>query len=499
MPPQNKPALDPDTFMQQWSGTPAPNKNLDVDSFMASHQSAVGPYRPPGFEQLKQRVEAYPQTPQGIPENYGFTLGNMLQNAWEGASGLVKGTYELGKDLVQNPNRVSGPDSTLQKFVINPSEQQTIQAGQALNQGQTLPAVGHALASAIPFVGPWAAGVGQQAGTGDIGGALAGAGGALATGAAMGAVAKGVGGVTKALPRGSIEEITGTTPERIAELEKVPKRMANVQKLAVKAESSVKAKAAQQFPKITEPIILSKETVNVPTGILDKDGNPVMRSEEVVKKTTFKDLQRQYSELGQQIADEKQAVMSGKAAFDLKDLVIQRQKVNDMMTEAAKKSGKLDELNNARQEWKAFEDAFHNPNSPVKPLLRMAPDQTAEIASHLSGRTNAARMVEIFRKYGISPQAIQTLLSEGRKPLAVDVRESSKLRAAGSPEAYRMQRLRESLRQATVNELPAGAEARLPAWSMSRRLPGIFSQIPVGPRQITAWRLRNAIENAGKP
>lgn len=104
---------------------------------------------------------------------YGFTAGNMLHNAWEGAKSVVKGTADVAKDLVQNPNWVQGQDSTLNKFVIQPSDAEFQKVQPALKEGRYSEAAGHALAAAVPMVGPAAAQIGEQAGSGDVGGALA--------------------------------------------------------------------------------------------------------------------------------------------------------------------------------------------------------------------------------------------------------------------------------------------------------------------------------------
>lgn len=107
----------------------------------------------------------------GLPKNYGFTPGNVASNIWQGAKGAVTGAAALGKDLLSNPNWVEGPTSTLNKFVIQPGEAERQKSNEAFAQGDKWGAFGHGLASDLPFVGPWAASLGEQAGTGDIGGA----------------------------------------------------------------------------------------------------------------------------------------------------------------------------------------------------------------------------------------------------------------------------------------------------------------------------------------
>lgn len=143
---------------------------------------------------------------------YGFTPSNVAKNAYEGAKSFLQGSYSLGKDLIQNPNWFEGPTSTMQKFVYGPSEEQTIKAGQSLNKGDTLPAVGHAVASAIPFIGPWAASLGEQAGKGDIGGA---AGQVAGTAGAAEAVPRVAGIAVEKLPKipSKIADVVRTTPK----------------------------------------------------------------------------------------------------------------------------------------------------------------------------------------------------------------------------------------------------------------------------------------------
>jgi hypothetical protein len=112
--------------------------------------------------------------PEGqLPAYYGFTLGNVASNVWEGAKSVVQGTYALGKDLLQNPNWVEGDTSTLHKFVEQPMLDQSKKAAQSFSEGNRVEGIGHTIASGLPLIGPWAASLGEQAGTGDIGGALA--------------------------------------------------------------------------------------------------------------------------------------------------------------------------------------------------------------------------------------------------------------------------------------------------------------------------------------
>ena len=119
---------------------------------------------------------------QDIPPWLGFTPGNVGSNIWQGAKGMVTGAASLAKDLISNPNWFEGGQSTYQKFVGMPAEEQVAAAGRALEAGHPTEAAGHALASAVPMVGPWAASLGEQAGRGDIGGAAGQAAGVYGTG-----------------------------------------------------------------------------------------------------------------------------------------------------------------------------------------------------------------------------------------------------------------------------------------------------------------------------
>lgn len=106
-----------------------------------------------------------------LPPYLGFTPQNVVKNVVEGAKGLVKGTTDLATDLWKNPNWIIGKDSTAKKFVFDPSDAERAKAAQEWKSGSKVAAAGHELAAAIPFVGPWAASLGEQAGKGDVGGA----------------------------------------------------------------------------------------------------------------------------------------------------------------------------------------------------------------------------------------------------------------------------------------------------------------------------------------
>lgn len=105
-----------------------------------------------------------------IPEQwYGFLPSHLYQQAVEGVKQLASGTYGLGKDVLSKQPLAT----TAQKDVLAPLEDEMQKSVDLWKQGRHTEAAGHYIASYIPFLGPWAASLGEQAGKGDIGGAAA--------------------------------------------------------------------------------------------------------------------------------------------------------------------------------------------------------------------------------------------------------------------------------------------------------------------------------------
>ena len=48
------------------------------------------------------RVQA--EQKEAVKNGAGFSPANIASNLWPGGKSAAKGTYELGKDLVNNPN-----------------------------------------------------------------------------------------------------------------------------------------------------------------------------------------------------------------------------------------------------------------------------------------------------------------------------------------------------------------------------------------------------------
>jgi hypothetical protein len=201
--------FDPDEYVRQNAGT------FDPDAYVAAQQGSAQKGADPLARQNalidKMQAENLP-----IPSYYGFTPGNVLKNIGSGVKGLVSGTYELGKSalpelLTKDPLSPTwavgtpGHPTTVQKFIVDPYMQETQRAGELAQQNRWLPAYGHSFASLIPMVGPWAASLGEQAGRGDVGGAVGQAVGATLVPKLAGtAVQAGMRGVAPVFSRSAI-------------------------------------------------------------------------------------------------------------------------------------------------------------------------------------------------------------------------------------------------------------------------------------------------------
>src|SRR2546425_3841787 len=108
----------------------------------------------------------------GIPDDYGFTAENMFSKAWGGIKELAGGAYGMGKDILLPEGETESDKLSwlAHKYIFDPSDVE-MQKAQTADTGWE--SVGHSVAGAIPLIGPWAASLGEQAGTGDIGGAVA--------------------------------------------------------------------------------------------------------------------------------------------------------------------------------------------------------------------------------------------------------------------------------------------------------------------------------------
>lgn len=119
-----------------------------------------------------------PDAQTSIPKDYGFTAGNVLHNVGTGleqiGQGVVRGLSDIGGAIL--PQKLGGDplnNLSLVHDIVDPMQADFAKAKDAATKGQTPQEIGYAIASALPVIGPYAANLGEQAGTGDVGGALA--------------------------------------------------------------------------------------------------------------------------------------------------------------------------------------------------------------------------------------------------------------------------------------------------------------------------------------
>lgn len=124
-----------------------------------------------------------------LPKAYGFTPRNMAKNLVEGGKGVVKGSYDIAATAMKPHSQGGGVEPALNK-IFDPMREQFKQAKSAYNNNQLMAAATHFVAGSIPMLGPAAADLGTQAGTGDIGGASTKALGMYLTGKGTEAVSK---------------------------------------------------------------------------------------------------------------------------------------------------------------------------------------------------------------------------------------------------------------------------------------------------------------------
>jgi len=199
-------SITPDSFLKK-----SPKTEITPDSFLGVSSDT------PNLSKQNEVIDKIQQDNPEFPKWMGFTPENVAKNAWQGAKDLASGTFQFGKDVVENPNWFTGKDSTLSKFIDKPSENEVIRAGEKLNTGHPIQAYGHSLASVVPLVGPWAANLGEQSGKGDIGGA---------TGNVLGTLGLGkLSGVASDVIKSKVGNIIHPTPEILNE--KVTKHLTN--------------------------------------------------------------------------------------------------------------------------------------------------------------------------------------------------------------------------------------------------------------------------------
>lgn len=141
---------------------------------------------PPGAapQYLSTDPNAGSSAPPAVPANSPAPDPGALQEQMAGvphgflatAGAMAKGVGQFALDLFDPRVPVfEGPNSLMNKYIFQPSDQQVEQAKEAWMRpgfASKVEAAGHGLAAAIPFIGPMAATAGEQVGNKDIGGAL---------------------------------------------------------------------------------------------------------------------------------------------------------------------------------------------------------------------------------------------------------------------------------------------------------------------------------------
>lgn len=272
-----------------------------------------------------------------------------------------------------------------------------------------------------------------------------------------------------------VQKLTGTTPERIAELSQVEDKVSAAHQLAVETEASAKATAKAAFPEIKTPVELAPKYKQG-----GWHGDHFVTADELQpQKIPFRAAQEQYSQLALDARAAHLARIRGQiTGFDEAAILAKKNELGAAMETAATAEGKLPQLAAAKKGFAEFMGNFHNKGSAIEPLLEMKPDETSKIVSHFLHPDKGARAIETLQQYGADTSSIQELLSKGATPLKIDINEAAKLRKLG--EEYGPLRLAESIDQATFNRLPSSAQARLPAWSMKAK-----ANIPLIPDAIS--------------
>lgn len=502
---------------------PAQSDNIDLSSGMVPAQStgAGGSYAPEAPEQPGMLSRAWDWLNKGIISKETFTraMSGMTPEQLKGALAEPEGGKESpAHAAVREFLRGAIPDTaeTASSFT-SPLAVGTMAAGPISKLPKAAGRAGMAIRAlkTAARVGSTAASVGFGAeGAKDAvenaGGALEGdpeairktlTGGAMVAGGAAGVGENVVKPAVKGVYPG-VEEMTGTTPERLAELKTFPDKMKAVQATVKGAEQSAHAAAKAAFPDFPEPIEIKPEVPPRDTGAIDAAGKPIIEPGEPAVTTTFKDLQEKRSGLLKDIANEKRAVAKGAAPrFDLADKYEKLSDVDHFMEKAAVDQGGpegLAQLQAARQQYRQYMDDFHNPGSPLKPMLDMKPDETSKIVNHLTNPDKGARSLEALRRHGVDTTGIEQQLSQGNRPLKVTAAESGKMRAAGDEHNYKVQRMNESVSQLKTNELPGSAQARVPAAALRSKWPSVLGEIPganlVNPRRVNRWRVERALD-----
>ncbi len=181
-------AVDYDALAAKYGGQPAP----DYDALAAKYGGKPASSRPDKETQQTQAAargagESQRATMPVLPtmkadsdKAYGFTPTNLGYQGAEGVRQLGSGAYEMGKDVLFPQGKTEGEKLSYlgKKYIFDPAN---TMAAKAKTEPNFWKRQGYEAASVLPVFGPWAASLGEQAGSGDVGGALARGGAQVAT------------------------------------------------------------------------------------------------------------------------------------------------------------------------------------------------------------------------------------------------------------------------------------------------------------------------------
>jgi len=156
-----------------------PSRTLSESEFEAIRQRVLAA-APKGMDEagfnrwFTPRFDGAIAEAEQLPEARGGAAGRFVSNAASALNpvAMAQGLY----------GAVRHPIDTAQA-VIGQQADQFGKAKQAFSEGRYSEAAGHGVASALPLIGPAAAGAGEQIGSGDVAGGLGAASGLLATSA----------------------------------------------------------------------------------------------------------------------------------------------------------------------------------------------------------------------------------------------------------------------------------------------------------------------------
>src|SRR5260370_1203588 len=123
---QTVPAFSPDGTL---GDIPVERVHDAVKSGFKLGVDLVSPDGQPGaipVERVHDALQKGFKLPTTMPENYGFTAGNMAGQAWQGTKELVGGLYTMGKDVLFPDGATEGEKLRwlANKYIFDPADEQ---------------------------------------------------------------------------------------------------------------------------------------------------------------------------------------------------------------------------------------------------------------------------------------------------------------------------------------------------------------------------------------